>query len=91
MELIQGCRNREELKNIKEFVQQNISTIIYPDEKITEKAILLLEKHALPDGLRTVDALIAASALIKGSSFASANYRHFKNIHGLHILIFKTH
>ncbi|MDP2277435.1 MAG: PIN domain-containing protein [Nitrospirota bacterium] len=89
MELIQGCLNKEELKAVKEFIRRNISSVIYPDERISEKAMYMLEKHALSDGLGTVDALIVATAITKGSSLATANYKHFKNIHNLNILRFE--
>lgn len=88
MELIQGCRNKDELKAVKDFIKANILTVIYPDEKISEKAILLLERHSLSEGLRTVDALIAASALVHGATLATGNYRHFKKISGLGIMKF---
>jgi len=89
MELIQGCMDKKELKSVKEFIRLNFSKVLYPDERISEKAILLLERHALSDGLRTVDALIAASAMSHKASLASANYRHFKKIDGLHVVHFK--
>jgi len=89
MELIQGCLDKKEIKTAKEFIKENISTVIHPDERISEKAILLLERHALSDGLRTVDAIIAASALVKYTNFATANYKHFKNISNLNILKFE--
>ncbi|MEF9438072.1 MAG: PIN domain-containing protein [Candidatus Mariimomonas ferrooxydans] len=89
MELIQGCLNKEEIKIVKKFVKENFSSVIHPDEKISEKAMRLLEQYALSDGLRTVDALIAASALIAGASLATVNFKHFKSISKLHILKFK--
>lgn len=89
MELIQGCLNKKELKDIREFVSDNISLVIHPDEKISEKAILLLERYSLSDGLRTVDSIIAASALVKKATLATANFKHFKNISELDILKFR--
>ena len=89
MELIQGCADKSELKSVKEFVRLNFPKIIYPDEGISEKAILLLERYALADGLRTVDALIAASAVSHKATLATANYKHFKSIEGLHVVQFK--
>lgn len=88
MELVQGCMNKEELRSVKKFIRENISHVIHPDERISEKAIHLLERHAMSDGLRTVDALIAASALINGATLASANYKHFKNISTLEVIKF---
>ena len=89
MELIQGCADKSELKSVKEFVRLNFPKIIYPDERISEKAILLLERHAPADGLRTVDALIAASAVSHKAALATANYKHFKSIEGFHVIQFK--
>jgi predicted nucleic acid-binding protein len=62
--------------------------VIYPDERISEKATGLLEHYALSDGLRTVDALIAASALSNKAALATANYKHFKSIEGLQMIRF---
>ncbi len=89
MELVQGCRTKQELKTVEEFIKVNIFTVIHPDEKISERAIRLLERHAFSDGLRAIDALIAATALTKNVSLATANYRHFKNILNLSILKFE--
>ena len=88
MELIQGCADKTELKSVKDFIRLNFSKIIYPDERISEKAIVLLEHYALSDGLRTVDALIAASALSHKAALATANYKHFKSIEGLQLIRF---
>ena len=85
MELVQGCMNKEELKSVKKFIRENICHLIHPDERISEKAIHLFERHAMSEGLRTVDALIAASALIQGATLATANYKHFKNISNLEV------
>ncbi len=89
MELIQGCLNKREMKNIKEFTRLNFSKIVCPDEKIFERAASLLERHALSDGLRTVDALIAASAISHKATLATANYAHFKSIEGLRVERFR--
>ncbi len=88
MELIQGCADKSELKSVKEFIRLNFSKIIYPDEMISEKAIGLLEHYSLSAGLRTVYALVAASALLNKAALATANYRHFKNIKGLYVIRF---
>jgi len=89
MELIQGCAEKSELKSVKVFVRLNFLEVIYPNERISEKAIWLLEHYALSDGLRTVDALIAASALSYKAALATANYKHFKSIEGLHLIRFE--
>jgi hypothetical protein len=47
MELIQGCADKNELKSVKDFIRLNFSKVIYPDERIFEKASGLPEHHAL--------------------------------------------
>ena len=89
MELIQGCADKNELKSVKDFIRLNFSKVIYPDEKIFEKASGLPEHHALWDGLRTVDSLIAASALSHKAALATANYEHFKTIERLNVIRFE--
>jgi predicted nucleic acid-binding protein len=88
MELVQGCRNRQELRIVKAFLRQNVAATIHPDERISERAILLLERHAATDGLRTVDALMAATALQEDDIFATSNSKHFKKIAGLEVRSF---
>jgi predicted nucleic acid-binding protein len=85
MELVQGCRDRQELREVKAFMRENIATVIHPDEAVSEKAISLLEGHASTDGLRTIDALLAATALREDDMLATANHKHFKNIPGLDV------
>ena len=89
MELLQGCRNQEEARQVKAFFSENVSLVIHPDEVISRRAIALLEQHAFPHGLRVVDALIAATALETACSLATANVKHYRPIIGLHLIQFK--
>ncbi len=70
---------------MKEFIRENIAIVVHPDEDISEKAIALLEGHEMTDGLRTIDALVAATALHENDKLATANYKHFKRIAGLEV------
>ena len=85
MELVQGCRDRQELREVKEFIRDNIAGVIHPDDHISEKAITLLEEHSSADGLRTIDALVAATALREDEPLATANHKHFKKIARLEV------
>lgn len=89
MELLQGCRNREEARQVKAFISENISLVNHPEETISRRAIALLEQHALAHGLRVVDALIAATALETASSLATANAKHYRPIARLQLIRFK--
>jgi predicted nucleic acid-binding protein len=46
MELLQGCRNQEEAREVKAFISENISLVIHPDEIVSRRAIALLEHDA---------------------------------------------
>ena len=89
MELLQGCRNVLEAREVKAFISENISLVIHPDEVISRRAIALLEHHAFPHGLRVVDALIAASALETASSLATGNAKHYRPITPLNLILLK--
>jgi predicted nucleic acid-binding protein len=89
MELIQGCRDGREAREVGVFVSENLAAVIHPDEDISRRAIRLLERHAVSAGLRVVDALIAATALETGAALATANVRHYRAIAGLSVVSFR--
>lgn len=90
MELLQGCRDQREARDMAAFVSENLAAVIHPDEAISRRAIRLLELHALGAGLRVVDALIAATALEAGVALATANVRHYRAIAGLSVARFRA-
>ena len=78
-ELIAGARNQRDADGIDSLIKA------YPvhadlDAKITGRAYQLLKRHAKPDGLRTFDALIAATAIEQGFTLISKNRKHFQMI-----------
>ena len=89
MELLQGCRNHQEGRQVKAFISENISLVVHPDEILSRRAIALLEHHAFSHRLRVVDAIIAASALETASSLATANVKHYRVIAPLNLIQFK--
>jgi predicted nucleic acid-binding protein len=89
MELIQGCRNSHEIRQLRAFVDENFAAVLYPNEAVCRAATDLLEEHAPLRGLRVVDALIAATALEASCSLATANVRHYRFIPRLHLLPFR--
>jgi len=53
--------------------------------QITGLAYELLKRYAKSDGLRTFDALIAATAIEAGLTLVSKNRKHFQMINGLNL------
>jgi hypothetical protein len=84
MELIVGCRDKSELKNLERFLQR--FRIIRIDEQISAKAVELLKTWRLSHGLFIADALIAATAISTDVQFISKNQKDFRFIDGLKLL-----
>jgi predicted nucleic acid-binding protein len=89
MELLQGVRSREEVRVIHDLYRQSGIRIIPADESICHLALSLIEAHALTDGLRAADALVAATARKTGLPLATGNVRHFRAIPGLEVKAFR--
>lgn len=84
MELIVGCRNKTELKNLEKFLYRYL--IIKVNELITDKAIELLSQYRLSHGLLIPDGLIAATAIITNTPLLSKNQRDYRFISNLNLL-----
>ncbi|MBW1958312.1 MAG: type II toxin-antitoxin system VapC family toxin [Deltaproteobacteria bacterium] len=76
MELIIGCRNKNELHSLEQFIER--FHIIKLDEHISDTAIDLLNHYRLSHGLLIADALIAATAIISDLSFVSKNQSDYR-------------
>ncbi len=80
MELVQGVRDKEELRMLRQTIRLNAWRILPLTEVVSYRATLYVESYALSDGLRVADALIAASAVQCGAALMTANTRHYKCI-----------
>ncbi len=90
MELLQGASAPRELRTIRQYIEKNFSEVVPLTEKTTHQAIRLIERHALPHGLRVADALIAATALVHSFHLATANERHYRPIKGLKLKVYRS-
>ena len=83
-ELIVGARNQRDAAGIDGLIQT------YPVHaelgvQVTRLAYELLKRYAKSHGLRTFDALIAATAIEEGLTLVSRNRKHFQMIGGLNL------
>ncbi|KAF0219159.1 MAG: hypothetical protein FD174_2245 [Geobacteraceae bacterium] len=76
MELIVGCRNKSELRNLAKLLERFVVVPLTPE--ITTTSITLLKTYRLSHGLLIADALIAASALVTDRVLLSGNAKHFR-------------
>ena len=89
MELLQGIRNKDELRRLKGFLTERAVHVLSLDEDITFRAISFLERFSLSHSLKMADALIAATADVRGEVLLTGNYADHKMISDLEIQRFK--
>jgi len=87
LELVQGIRNKAELKLLKEMLPQTGLAILPLSENIGQLASDLMDKFKLSSGLEVQDALIAATAASRHDTLYTGNLKHFKDL-GLQIKVF---
>lgn len=80
-ELIQGARDKENFLVVEKLCK--LLPQLEIDGKISVKAIELMKKYSLSHGLMFLDALIAASAIVRKRILVTANMKDFKFIAGL--------
>lgn len=83
IELAQGCRDTAELERLKKGLAQHGTQVIAITQVISERAMQLIDQHALANGLQLGDALIAATALEHQLTLLTGNSKHFAPIAGL--------
>jgi hypothetical protein len=85
MELIQGCRNREEQEKMKKTIEEY--AVVWPSEDTCNQAAELLAEHHLGTGMGIIDALIGQMAMDIGLSLHTCNKKHYENIPGLEVVV----
>ena len=89
MELVQGMRNKEELRTLQKTLKQwNVKTI-YVNEEISAKALFFVEEYFLSHSMQLADALIGATATMYGMTLITANDKHYKIIKELEMKVFR--
>ncbi|KAA3653278.1 MAG: type II toxin-antitoxin system VapC family toxin [Calditrichaeota bacterium] len=83
MELIIGCRSKNELRSLNKFLSR--IEIFELNAIISRTAVDLLVKYRLSHGLLIADALIAATAIHFDSIFVSKNQKDFRFIENLNL------
>ncbi len=89
MELVQGMRNKEELRTLQKTLKQWNTKTIYINEEISAKALFFVEEYFLSHSMQLADALIGATAAMYGMTLITANDKHYKVIKELDMKIFR--
>jgi predicted nucleic acid-binding protein len=89
MELVQGARSRQELRQIKGFLADAGSQVLPLSDGIGHRASIYIEEYGLGTALGVADALIAATAVEHNDRLCTGNYRHYKPIKELQTKVFR--
>jgi len=89
MELVQGMRDKAELRQLKRTLKQwNVKTL-YMNEEISALALFYVEEYFLSHSMQLADALIGATCSNYGLALCTANDKHYKIIKELEIKVFR--
>ena len=89
MEFIQGARNRQELKTIKNFLTEHAFQTLPLTENIGHRASVYMEEYTLKTALYLANAMIAATAIENHLTLCTANRKHYRQINELNLKIFR--
>ena len=89
LELIQGMRDKNELKTLQKQLKKWSTNIIQINESISTYSMYLVENYYPSHSLETGDAIIAATALDNNETLLTANYKHYSYIPNLQVQNFK--
>ena len=89
MELLQCAQNKTQHKYVKDFISSFNFMVLPLTENIGHRASIYIEEYTLSSGLRSGDAIIAATAVENNRALVSSNAKHFKVIKELELKVFK--
>lgn len=89
MELLQNASNKNQHRQIKNFLTDFSFLTLPLTENIGHRALIYIEEYSLAGGLKAGDAIIAATAIENDLLLCSGNSKHFKQIKDLKLKTFK--
>ena len=89
MELLQGATEKRPHEHILDFLSECSFRILPLSENIGHRAAIYIEEYSLSHGLRSGDAIIAATATENGLTLCTANAKHYRPIRELKLRLFK--
>ena len=89
MELLQGARDKREVKTIRAFLSDMRLRTLPLTENIGHRASIYMEEYRLSVSMSMADALIAATAAEANDPLITGNDKHYKPIKELKIKRFR--
>ncbi len=75
MELIQGCRNKEEQEKVEK--ELGIYGVVWPSSEVCNEALSVFARYYLSHGLGILDALIGQTAVALNHPLYTFNQKHY--------------
>jgi predicted nucleic acid-binding protein len=91
MELVQGMKNKNELRTLQKTLKQWGIKTIYINEKISSRALFYMDDYFLSHSMQLVDSLIASTAISNGIKLITSNDEHYKIVKDIYIYKFLEH
>jgi predicted nucleic acid-binding protein len=89
MELLQGARDKREMKAIKSFLTDLQIVALPLTENIGHRASIYMEEYSLSVAISMADALIAATAVENHEVLLTGNRKHYRPINELQFRHFR--
>jgi predicted nucleic acid-binding protein len=89
MELLQGARDRREVKTIKSFLTTFGFQMLPLSENIGHRAAIYMEEYGLKVAMCAADALLAATAVESQLTLCTGNRKHYHPIGDLDLQVFR--
>lgn len=89
MELLQGARDKHEVKAIKSFLTDMGFGTLPLSENIGHRASIYMEEYGLSNSMAMADALIAAMAIEANETLLTGKDKHYKPIRQLELKRFR--
>ena len=83
MELVQGMRTKRELESLRRGLKVWGAKVLFIDEIISAKAMMLVEQHFHSHALRVADSLIGATAIAHNLTLLTGNTKHYRVVKDL--------
>ena len=89
LELLQGSRDRREVKLIKSFLTDFAFQMLPLSENIGHRAAIYMEEYGLKVAMCVADALLAATAVESQLTLCTGNRKHYGPIGELDLRVFR--
>lgn len=89
MELLQGARDKGDMKAIKSFLADLGFRTLPLTENIGQRASIYMEEYGLSVGMSMADALIAATAVENHDVLLAGNQKHYRTVKELESKTFR--